>query len=220
MNVLAQYGVGAGTFLGQKIITTVSMASPTGLTQQDIAHTIQTAIDAGQVPEPGNPSNMVLMIYLDETIGVNDTSDPNEPLVLCEAQNDSAFGFHSFFTTAAGNPFYYALVPGLTDTCLQESCPGGDATCSLQSTEALQDRVTQVASHEFAELTTDPQLNAWYDPDPGTGENGDVCNGQSDTITVGPNTWTVQRIYSKYDDEQSGGTTICSSQAPNPLPAV
>jgi hypothetical protein len=84
--------------------------------------------------------------------------------------------------------------------------------------EAQEQRLTQVASHEFAEMTTDPQLNAWVDPV--KGENGDICNGESDIITVGTHTWTVQRIYSKYDDIRSEGKAYCLSQAPAPEPRL
>ena len=67
-------------------------------------------------------------------------------------------------------------------------------------------------------MTTDPQLNGWVDP--AKGENGDICNGESDTITVGMNTWTVQRIYSKHDDIKSKGKVYCLSQTPAPEPRL
>jgi hypothetical protein len=64
--------------------------------------------------------------------------------------------------------------------------------------------------------TTDPQLNAWFDPDPQTGKVGDICNGQTDTITVNANTWAVQKIYSATDDLD--GSPVCQSQASSPEP--
>ena len=201
MNVLAQYGVGSGTYAGTTTIPSVASQ----LIDSDIQNAIQQAINAGTIPEP--PANNVsdaLIIYLDENTLVDDT---NAGLVMCEPQGDTAFGYHNFFTTAAGNAFYYAVVPALTDSCLSESCPGGDSTCSLHLTETQEQRRTQVTSHEFAEMTSDPQLNAWYDQQ--NGENGDICNGQSTTITVGSNTWTVQRIYSKQDDVNTNGQTYC-----------
>jgi hypothetical protein len=216
MNVLSQYGVGqgagkAGTFAGSSFISNV----PATLTDPLIRSTIQSAIDRGTLPEPGNPSNMALVIYLDETIGIN---DPADQLVLCESANDNAFGYHDFFTTTAGNKFYYAVIPGLSDTCLQQSCPGNDAGCSLHLAEAQEQRQTQVASHEFAEMTTDPELNAWVDS--ANGENGDICNGESATITAGANTWTVQRTYSKTDDVATNGATFCLATAPAPIPPL
>jgi hypothetical protein len=73
-------------------------------------------------------------------------------------------------------------------------------------------------SHEFAEVVTDPELNAWYDSN--GSENGDICNGNAGTITVSSNTWTVQRMYSKYDDIQSNGALTCVTEPPNPLPRL
>ena len=212
MNVIAQYGVGAGTFAGSTTIASVAAQ----LTDASIHTVIQQAINAGTLAEPpAQNTSDVLIVYLDENTDVNDSG---AALVLCAPQGDTAFGYHNFFTTTAGNTFYYAIIPALTDQCLQESCPGGDSTCSLQLTLTQEQRRTQVTSHEFAEMTTDPQLNAWYDPQ--NGENGDICNGETDTITVGGNSWNVQRIYSKYDDVQTGGTTYCLARAPSPKPAA
>jgi hypothetical protein len=71
-------------------------------------------------------------------------------------------------------------------------------------------------------MVTDPNPpTGWYDQsDPNSGECGDICNGQSDTIsgTTSSNVWTVQRIYSKYDDLQS--SNYCLSQAQNPEPLL
>jgi hypothetical protein len=216
MNLLIQYGVGTGAGAAGAFVQGTFVGSVPGtLTDPSIQGIIQSSITDGSLPEPTSPANMVLIIYLDETIGVN---DPRDGLVLCEAANDTAFGYHNFFTTAAGNPFYYAVIPALNDNCLSETCPGDDAGCSLHLSEAQEQRLTQVASHEFAEMTTDPQLNAWVDPV--KGENGDICNGESDIITVGTHTWTVQRIYSKYDDIRSEGKAYCLSQAPAPEPRL
>jgi hypothetical protein len=216
MNVLSQYGVGAGAGAAGAFVRATFVGSVPGtLTDPSIQSIIQSSLTAGTLPEPANPSNIALVIYLDETIGVN---DPMNGLVLCELTNDTAFGYHNFFMTTAGNPFYYGIIPALNDACLTESCPGSDAGCSLHLSETQEERLTQVASHEFAEMTTDPQLNAWVDP--AKGENGDICNGESDTITVGTHIWTVQRIYSKYDDVNSNGTVYCLSQAPTPEPRL
>lgn len=214
MNVLSQYGVGFGAGSGAFIQSSFVSNIANTLSDADIQNTIQLCINRGALPEPTNPSNIALMIYLDETIGVKNPPD----LVLCEPNGDTAFGYHNFFTTIAGNPFYYAVIPALTNNCLEESCPNDDSGCSLHLSELQEQRRTQVASHEFAELTTDPQLNAWYDPT--NGENGDICNGESDTITIGTNTWTVQRVYSKYDDLASNGATYCLSQVPSPEPRL
>jgi hypothetical protein len=216
MNVLSQYGVGqgagkAGAFVSDSFISNI----PSTLTDPMIRTLIQSGIDSGGLPEPGNPSNMALIIYLDENIGVN---DPADQLILCELKNDNAFGYHDFFTTTGGHRFYYAVIPALSDACLQNSCPGQNAGCSLRLSETQEQRQTQVASHEFAEMVADPELNAWVDTK--AGENGDICNGESATITVGANTWTVQRTYSKADDIASQGQSYCLATAPAPIPAL
>jgi hypothetical protein len=215
MNVLSQYGSGSGAgsacFIRSSFLNNVS--NP--ITDANIQSTIQSCINAGVLTEQKAPSNVVLVIFASESVGIGSIPGGGN---MCEASGDVAFGYHSHFTTTAGNPFYYAVIPGLSDTCLTESCPT-DVGCSLHLAEAQEQRLTQVTSHEFAEMITDPELNAWWDSNSGA-ELGDICNGESDTITVGPNTWTVQREYSKTDDINSNGATFCVTEEPNPLPKL
>jgi hypothetical protein len=209
MNVLSQYGVGKGIYVNTSFFSNV----PSDLSGAAIQSTLQAAINSGALAEPSN-GNTCVIVYLAEGITVHDGG-----IVMCAATSDDAFGFHSFFTTTAGHPLNFAIIPGLNNACLTSSCPGGDGTCSLKLTETQEQRQTQVASHEFAEMTTDPQLNAWFDGNAG-GENGDLCNGESATITVGANTWTVQRTYSKTDDTGLPGANFCRSEAPAPIPKL
>jgi hypothetical protein len=183
------------------------------MTDATIHSSIQSMIDAGELPEPGSPSNLALLIFLDESIEINDSG---MGIVMCEPQGDTAFGYHFFFTTTAGNKFYYSVIPGLDDKCMRESCPD-DNSCSLHLTETQEQRQTQVASHEFAEMVSDPEISAWRDPNSGA-ENGDNCNGQSGTITVGGRTWTVQLMYSKTDDQN--GQPACILSPPSPIPSL
>jgi len=214
MNVLSQYGAGFGAGAGMFVQASFLKGITGNITDASIQSTIQSCINAGALPEPANPSNTCIIIYLAEGIGVG---NPGDQIVMCEANNDTAFGYHSFFVTSAGHHCYYAVIPGLDDACLQNSC-GSDSNCSLHLAETQEQRQTQVTSHEFAEMITDPELNAWYDGL--NGENGDICNGQADVLTVGPNSWTVQRTYSKADDVSSNGATICRSTAPSAIPAL
>lgn len=213
MNVLSQYGAGSGkgsgTFAGTSVVADVASQ----LTNAGVDAALQKAIDAGTVPEPpANNTSLIAIVFLDESIEIDDTS---QGLVMCEPSGDTAFGYHDFFTTTTGNSCVYAVIPALDDKCMANTCPAGTTGCSLDPNLTQEQRRTQVTSHEFAEMVTDPQLNAWYDPQ--NGENGDICNGESETITVGPNTWTVQRTYSKADDEQTNGKTYCRATAPSPL---
>ena len=214
MNILNQYiGNNLGFFIRASFVPNVA----TTLTDSAIHGVIQSCINSGVLPEPPASSNNIgLVIYLDETIGIN---DPSDGLVLCEASGDTAFGYHSFFTTSAGHPFYYAVIPCLSDQCVSESCPGDDAGCSLHLAQTQEQRLTQVTSHEFSEMVTDPQLNAWYDTNSGS-EIGDICNGEGDSITLRADTWNVQREYSKTDDINSNGVTVCITEAPNLIPKL
>ncbi len=215
MNVLSQYGAGFGAGAGGAFIQASFVTGvPATLDETNIHATIQSCINADVFPEPPSPSNNALIVYLDDAHAVD---DPGAGLVLCEPTHDTAFGYHSFFDTAAGHPFYYAIIPSLTDGCLHNSC-SSDAGCSLHLSEPQEARLTQVASHEFAEMVTDPELNAWFDSS--GGENGDICNGESDVITVSGRTWTVQRTYSKSDDLATNGATYCLATAPTPRPRL
>jgi hypothetical protein len=214
MNVLSQYGASSGAGTACMLRSNFVSNVPNSLSGADLRNTLQACIDAKVLPEPNG--NTCVVIYLADELAVN---DPTDGIEMCEPTNDNAFGFHTYFTTTAGNACYFAVIPGLTNACLTESCPGNDAGCSLHLVETQEQRQTQVTSHEFAEMITDPELNAWWDSNSGA-ENGDICNGESATITVGPNTWTVQRQYSKTDDQATNGATICTVEAANPLPKL
>jgi hypothetical protein len=208
MNILSQYGCGSS---GNLVKSVFDANSNHDLMDSDIHDILQNAINNNVIPEP--TANSVYIVYLDDDTGITDT----DGVRFCEPTNDKAFGYHDFFTTTSGNPCYYAIVPGLTDACLKNTCPD-DAKCSLHlaPTQTQEQHQTQVTSHEFSEMISDPQPpNGWYDPDPETGENGDLCNGHSGTITVGTNTWTVQLMYSKHDD--MNGDEYCIVGSPNPI---
>jgi hypothetical protein len=215
MNILSQYGAGqgsgrAGTYAGKGVIANV----PNQLTDAAIQQTLQSAIDSKTLPEPAKPARDVVMIYLAEGI---DVQGP-DPARMCEPNGDNAFGYHSSFTTKAGNPFYYSVVPALDDACLKASCQS-DASCSLHLALTQEQRQTQVSSHEYSEMVTDPEGTGWFDGKSGS-ENGDICNGSSATLQVGTRTWTVQRMYSKSDDVASNGATTCIASASQPIPRV
>jgi hypothetical protein len=218
MNVLSQYGSGSGAGFGLFMQASFVNNVPANLTDSDIHSVIQNAINSGAIPEPpANNTSNVIIIFLDESIAVK---DPALGITMCEpaGQGDNAFGYHWFFTTAAGNPCYYSVIPALDDNCLRNSC-GGDAGCSLHLTQTQEQRRTQVVSHEFAEMVTDPQFpTGWFGPN--SDENGDICNGEADSITVGANTWDVQSIYSKADDIATNGASFCRATAPNPIPKL
>lgn len=201
MNLLAQYGVGSGQLLktGFTDITVSGILTDSGIRQQ-----LQKYFNVGSLPEPDG--NQVHFIFLDESISVNDSG---QGLVLCSPSGDTAFGYHNFFITSKGNPVYYAVVPSLSDACLQETC-NGDPSCTLATSDTQEQRRTEVATHEFAELVTDPQLNAWVDN--AGNEIGDVCAGQSQDVTVAGRTWRVQKEW----DNAANSCTVGTAGPPPP----
>ncbi|HEV2952708.1 MAG TPA: alkaline phosphatase family protein [Candidatus Dormibacteraeota bacterium] len=214
MNILSQYGVGQGAGqCGRVVVDFNHIPVARDLTQAGIATEIQSLIDQRMLPEPGSPSNLAVMLFLDSSLAVN---DPGAGIVMCEPQGDTAFGFHYHFTTDAGNQAYYSVIPALDDACLKESCQQ-DSGCSLHLSETQEQRRTQVASHEFSEMVTDPELTGWLDPSSGQ-ENGDLCNGQVGTIVVGGRTWTVQLMYSHADDLK--GQRPCTAGPAQPIPSL
>ena len=228
MNILSQYGCGSTGTVANSIFLSNTISS---LTHANITTLLQNAIDsavaATHIPEPSGSA--VHLLFLDDSTGVDDTSIPGSPIVLCDSTSDDAFGYHLVFTTTAGNPFYFGIIGGLTATCLSNSCPGGDSTCTLFTTQTQEQRQTAVASHELSEMISNPfntgitstSKLAWIDTvDPQSGEIGDICAGKFGTITVGANTWTVQLMYSKLDDMQTNGATTCVASETVPLPSL
>jgi hypothetical protein len=214
MNILTQYGVGSGNGGGQVMNPSFISSIPANVSDAQIHLAIQSAINAGTLPEPpANNASTVLIVFLDESAAVSDAS---LGIVMCEPSRDNAFGYHFDFTTARGNNCYYAVIPALDDTCIRNTCPGG---CSLTLTETQEQRRTQVAAHEIAEMLTDPKFpTGWFGN--ASDENGDICNGETATITVGGRTWNTQRIYSKSDDIKTNGSSFCIASAPFPIPAL
>lgn len=214
MNVMSQYGAGVGKGSGLFMQSSIISGVPVNLTDANIHTILQNAINAGTIPEPSaNNKTQVVVIFLDESVAVK---DPSLGITMCEPSADNAFGYHFDFVTAKGHECYYAVIPSLDDTCIKNTCPGG---CSLNLAETQEQRRTQVTSHEFAEMITDPKFKAgWFGP--AADENGDICNGQTATITVGANTWNVQRTYSKTDDINTNGASFCLASAPNPIPKL
>lgn len=214
MNILSQYGAGKGAGKCGSWMGECDLPSAKGrMSDRAIHRAIQSLIDSGQLPEPSSPSNMALMIFLDESIKIDDR---HLEVVMCERKGDTAFGYHNHFTTKAGHQLYYSVIPALDDKCLQESCPE-DNSCSLHLAATQEQRRTQVASHEFAEMVSDPEINAWRDSQSGA-ENGDICNGRNGSIKVKGRVWTVQQMYSLVDDQ--AGRPACVLGPAQPIPPL
>jgi hypothetical protein len=183
MNVITQYGVIGGVYSSASYLNWV----PGTLDPTSIQSIIQGCIDSGAFPEPGDPATQqtipILVVYLDENTIINGGGrSVNFP-------GAADYGYHDSFTTTAGDPFIYAF-SGWFDINF----------------------TTVVASHEYAEMITDPLYNAWT-PDGGYHEIGDYCEGSNDAITISGRTWTIQQVWSDVDNS-------CRGTAPNPIPAI
>ena len=204
MNTLSEYNYsGKGQFVKGLNLPN----SNRNLDEPSIHNFLQAAIDSKAIPEGTNDINTenLYLIFLDDATAVQDNS---LGITMCEAENDNAFGYHSSFVTRGGKNVFYAIIPSLSDDCLQKACKGG--ACSLKVSDTQLDRVTQVASHELAEAVTNPNAQGWFDVKTGN-EIGDICNAKSAKIKVGDNTWQVQKQYSKAADIATNGSGKCVS---------
>ena len=199
LDVLKQYGFNQGTVIGTAMIP----SKQTTFNEVQLGLLLQDAINKKILPEPVD-KQMCYMLFFSDNIGF---SDPSLQLSLCEPKNSTAFGFHHDIITAAGNRLIYSFIPSLNDACVTSTC-AKSSSCSLSTSETQLQRQTQVASHEFAEMVTNPLGTGWFNIKTGD-EIGDVCNGTNTNMTVGDNTWLVQKIYSKTDDQNTSGRSIC-----------
>jgi hypothetical protein len=104
---------------------------------------------------PATTANTLYFIYL----------PPNVVSLSFGSSSCVAGGFCGYHDHI-GN-IYYAVIPYV-------NCPG----CVFAG--QFLDTLTEVSSHELAEAITDPELNAWWDPVTGPGDEiGDICNRQT-----------------------------------------
>jgi len=104
---------------------------------------------------PATTANTLYFIFL----------PPNVTVISFGSQSCIAGGFCGYHDHI-GN-VYYAVIPFV-------NCSG----CVFSG--QFLDTLTEVCSHELAEAITDPELNAWWDPTTGPGDEiGDICNRQT-----------------------------------------
>ena len=165
--VMSGYGVGAGA--GGGYAELANTLSGTNTTDDQIQQLLAASIASGALPAP-----------TDETIYV--VYAPYDALIDLDATSQSCRKFagyhHSGSSTgdAGKQRFLYAIVA---------DCVGTTGTA-----QEAKDNLTYIASHEIAEVASDPDVNsdapgAWY-MTPGNdawisangGENADLCGGQ------------------------------------------
>ena len=193
--------IGHGTF-DQSVTISPSVTSST-VSDSQIQTELNSQISAGTLPSPD--ANTIYMINFPKGITITQGG----------SSSCSAFcAYHGTFTRS-GQDVYYGVLPSI------EAGTGCDTGCGTAGT--MIDNQTSVASHELIEAVTDAGVGlassygpplAWYDPDPNTGEIGDICNAQQGTFTDGSgHTWTVQKEWS---NQKQACITAKSGTTPPP----
>jgi len=191
--------IGRGQFDATVTIIPASTNCPGGvascnLTDNQIQAELTNQLAAGHLPPPVKDAQGIIesfyMIYFPPGVHISAGGLPS-----CAAGGFCAY--HS--NTSSLVP--YGVLPdfGPTSGCQAPHCGGGT---EFQN-------ITAVTSHEMSEAVTDAQVGsanslgpplAWYDPSPpptpDLGEIGDICGGQDVFVTVGANTYMVQREFS------------------------
>jgi hypothetical protein len=191
MNVLSQYGVNGGMFAQE---STVPILPNSDLTIPECEKNFQTMIDGhGLVPpvQLNGSSPPIVIVFLDASTQIEDHT---------EAQGIN--GFHNSFITTNGQPLVYAFVNYRVNSVNQPDI----------------DALTHTASHEFAEMVTDPLGNGWTNPNTPE-EEGEICDSRLCQETLGlidrsgGGVWTVASMFSNVDDK-------CVSGADHPIPPI
>jgi hypothetical protein len=186
MSFLAQYSttspkqaIGNGTH-GAPF---VARQTATSVTDSELQSFLTAAFNAGTLPKPSN--NNYYPVHFPSGVSIDDGGGNLSCVQFC--------AYHGTYQYN-GQDVYYGVLPDLS----QRGCSGGCGASTVIN------NTTAVASHEFAEMVTDPAIGlattygpplGWYN---GTyGEIGDICNGQQTTATLGDGrTYTVQKLWS------------------------
>jgi hypothetical protein len=160
MDLLHEYSTASTSIQHGKRLPSVHVSAsepgtvtPTGRQVTDAQ--IQTALQGwiANHTVPATTANTLYFIFL----------PPN--VVSLSFGSQSCTGYCGYHDHVGG--VYYAVIPFV-------NCSG----CVFPGN--FLDTLTEVCSHEFAEAVTDPQLNAWFDPVTGPGDEiGDICNRQT-----------------------------------------
>jgi MYXO-CTERM domain-containing protein len=179
--------IGHGTAT-KAIVITPSLTS-TSITDAQIQSELQSQITAGHLPAPDGNTYYAIAFPAGLSISLPDGNGGTA--TSCQQ-------FCAYHGTISHTPtnIMYGVLPNVTTDGCQLGC-GANANGI--------DNVTEVASHELVEATTDAAVGlatnnapplAWYDPQGQDGEIGDICNGTSGSISVGGTSYVVQLEWS------------------------
>ena len=153
MGVLAQYGVGKGSFAGS---TVVPAATPAKITESDIQSIVKKAIASGT--QSSDPQAIHTVILPPGTVLSDSDGD---------SSTDGLGGYHGSYAGPDGQPVYYAAIVY------------GQGKNGIDFDGKPSDAISIVESHEWSEAETDPDVNSpikgkklgWYND--ANGEVGD-----------------------------------------------
>jgi Divergent InlB B-repeat domain/PKD domain/PASTA domain len=182
----------ASRYLGSFTIT--PSTSSTHLTDLQVSAELKTQIANGSLPTPrvsfGGPVTEYYVMF-----------PPTYSICLGTSCSNVQFcAYHSNATYAGTTPFTYTILP--------ESTPP-DAGCGANYLAGGLGNLTSMVSHEMVESMTDAEVGsattfapplAWYDPASGHGEIADICNAQEASVTLGADTWVVQKQWSNTEN--------------------
>jgi hypothetical protein len=170
------------------------------VTDAEVQQELNNQIAASSLPAPtydaqGN-DNTLYMVYFPPNVTIN-FEGSDSCVEYCAYHNTGTYN-------GTGSPLVYGIMPDLFTTACNEGC-GTNAT--------QMENVTSVTSHEFAEAITDADIGldtgndyaypgAWGDNN-NCGEIADICdnNASGDTFTVSGRQWTVQELWSNYENK-------------------
>lgn len=185
--------IGHGFFDGQFTITPSAANDGNTITDQQIQTELLNQVAAGNLPQPvldgaGNNDTLYMIFF-----------PPGKTIMLGNMSSCVQNGFCAYHSSTTGpRTLLYGVMPDMQAPSLCSLGCGGNSPFAT---------VTNVATHELAEATTDANVGnantvgrplAWFDPF--NGEVGDICQGDQAAITVNGQTYTVQQIFSEFQN--------------------
>ncbi len=139
MDVMNEYGVGRGAFLGNGIVDP-GLLGAVSVSDATIQVEIANDITAGRLP--GASINNLYIVFTPPNVSV--TSGSESSLL-------DFFGYHDIFHYAVTGTVNYAVIANPIGN-------GNDGSMTAFQT------ITHTISHELAEAVTDPDAHGWVDP--------------------------------------------------------
>jgi len=142
----------------------------------------------GSTTSPGAPSTSAVLAVVARKI-TNPVPNGYYPVYSDQPRGNAGYCAWHSSGTIGSVPVTFAFFFKLDGDA---GCdPGDGGTVHSQGLEAL----ANVSGHEYSEMVTDPQLNAWYDSS--GAENSDKCAWTfGPSVTLGGQSWKIQGNWS------------------------